>query len=196
MNMTHNHKELQLNRMLIVCSIINLLYVVVEASVGMMASSAGLISDAGHNLSDVATLLISLAAVNIAGKSPQKARILTIANSLLLIGAVILIATEGIIKLIEPEPIQGSVVSVTAGIGIIINGVTAYLLMREQDKDINIKASFLHMLSDTLVSVGVLISGVIIAKTGLYVIDPIISMIIAAIILVPALKLLKHSIVK
>ena len=194
--MTHNHKELQLNRMLIVCSIINLLYVVVEASVGMMASSAGLISDAGHNLSDVATLLISLAAVNIAGKSPQKARILTIANSLLLIGAVILIATEGIIKLIEPEPIQGSVVSVTAGIGIIINGVTAYLLMREQDKDINIKASFLHMLSDTLVSVGVLISGVIIAKTGLYVIDPIISMIIAAIILVPALKLLKHSIVK
>lgn len=194
--MAHNHKELQLNRMLIVCSIINLLYVVVEASVGMMASSAGLISDAGHNLSDVATLLISLAAVNIAGKSPQKARILTIANSLLLIGAVILIATEGIIKLIEPEPIQGSVVSVTAGIGIIINGVTAYLLMREQDRDINIKASFLHMLSDTLVSVGVLISGVIIAKTGLYVIDPIISLIIAAIILVPALKLLKQSMAK
>lgn len=196
MNMAHNHKELQLNRMLIVCSIINLLYVVVEASVGIIASSAGLISDAGHNLSDVATLLISLAAVNIAGKNPPKARILTIANSLLLIGAVVLIATEGVIKLIDPEPIQGSVVSVTAGIGIIINGVTAYLLMRNQDKDINIKASFLHMLSDTLVSVGVLISGLVIAKTGFYVIDPIISLIIAAIILVPAVKLLKQSMAK
>ena len=101
-----------------------------------------------------------------------------------------LIAVEGVSKLIDPEPIQGSVVSLTAGIGIIVNGVTAYLLMREQDRDINIKASFLHMVSDTLVSVGVLVSGLIIAKTGLYVIDPIISLIIALIILFPAVKLL------
>ena len=64
--MTHNHETLQLNRMLIICSIINLLYVAIEAGVGFAASSAGLVSDAGHNLSDVATLLISLAAVNLA----------------------------------------------------------------------------------------------------------------------------------
>ena len=63
--MAHNHETLQLNRMLIICSIINLLYVAIEAGVGFAASSAGLVSDAGHNLSDVATLLISLAAVNL-----------------------------------------------------------------------------------------------------------------------------------
>lgn len=181
---------MKLSRMLIICSLVNLLYVVIEAGVGFVSSSAGLVSDAGHNLSDVATLLISLAAVNLAQSRPATAKKLTLANALLLICAVVLIAVEGVSKLIDPEPIQGSVVSLTAGIGIIVNGVTAYLLMREQDRDINIKASFLHMVSDTLVSVGVLVSGLIIAKTGLYVIDPIISLIIALIILFPAVKLL------
>ena len=188
--MEHHHENLKLSRMLIICSLVNLLYVVIEAVVGFVSSSAGLVSDAGHNLSDVATLLISLAAVNLAQSRPATAKKLTLANALLLIGAVVLIAVEGVSKLIDPEPIQGSVVSLTAGIGIIVNGVTAYLLMREQDRDINIKASFLHMISDTLVSVGVLASGLIIAKTGLYVIDPIISLIIALIILFPAVKLL------
>ena len=188
--MEHHHENLKLSRMLIICSLVNLLYVVIEVGVGIVSSSAGLVSDAGHNLSDVATLLISLAAVNLAQSKPATAKKLTLANALLLIGAVVLIAVEGVSKLIDPEPIQGSVVSLTAGIGIIVNGVTAYLLMREQDRDINIKASFLHMVSDTLVSVGVLVSGLIIAKTGLYVIDPIISLIIALIILFPAVKLL------
>ena len=191
--MAHNHETLQLNRMLIICSIINLLYVAIEAGVGFAASSAGLVSDAGHNLSDVATLLISLAAVNLAGTKPRTARMLTIANALLLIAAVGLIAAEGIAKLIEPEPVEGTTVAVTAGIGIIINGTTAYLLMRSQDRDINIKASFLHMVSDTLVSVGVLISGLVISRTGLHIIDPIISLVIAAIILIPAIRLLLQS---
>ncbi len=194
--MAHEHHahNMQLSRMLIVCSVINLLYVVIEAGVGMAVSSAGLVSDAGHNLSDVATLLISLVAVNIAASKPKTAKGLTIANAVLLIAAVALIAVEGISKLISPEPVQGTIVSLTAGIGIIINGVTAYLLMREQDRDINIKASFLHMLSDTLVSVGVLVSGLVIAKTGLYIIDPIVSLVIAAIILVPALKLFVQAV--
>ena len=194
--MAHEHHahNLQLSKMLIVCSVINLLYVVIEAGVGMAVSSAGLVSDAGHNLSDVATLLISLVAVNIAASKPEAAKGLTIANAVLLIAAVALIAVEGISKLISPEPVQGAIVSLTAGIGIIINGVTAYLLMREQDRDINIKASFLHMLSDTLVSVGVLVSGLVIAKTGLYIIDPVVSLVIAAIILVPALKLFVQAV--
>lgn len=194
--MAHEHHahNLQLSKMLIVCSVINLLYVVIEAGVGMAVSSAGLVSDAGHNLSDVATLLISLVAVNIAASKPEAAKGLTIANAVLLIAAVALIAVEGISKLISPEPVQGAIVSLTAGIGIIINGVTAYLLMREQDRDINIKASFLHMLSDTLVSVGVLVSGLVIAKTGLYIIDPVVSLVIAAIILVPALRLFVQAV--
>ena len=194
--MAHEHHahNLQLSKMLIVCSVINLLYVVIEAGVGMAVSSAGLVSDAGHNLSDVATLLISLVAVNIAASKPKTAKGLTIANAVLLIAAVALIAVEGISKLISPEPVQGTIVSLTAGIGIIINGVTAYLLMREQDRDINIKASFLHMLSDTLVSVGVLVSGLVIAKTGLYIIDPVVSLVIAAIILVPALRLFVQAV--
>ena len=194
--MAHEHHahNLQLSKMLIVCSVINLLYVVIEAGVGMAVSSAGLVSDAGHNLSDVATLLISLVAVNIAASKPKAAKGLTIANAVLLLAAVALIAVEGISKLISPEPVQGTIVSLTAGIGIIINGVTAYLLMREQDRDINIKASFLHMLSDTLVSVGVLVSGLVIAKTGLYIIDPVVSLVIAAIILVTALRLFVQAV--
>ena len=194
--MAHEHHahNLQLSKMLIVCSVINLLYVVIEAGVGMAVSSAGLVSDAGHNLSDVATLLISLVAVNIAASKPKTAKGLTIANAVLLLAAVALIAVEGISKLISPEPVQGTIVSLTAGLGIIINGVTAYLLRREQDRDLNIKASFLHMLSDTLVSVGVLVSGLVIAKTGLYIIDPVVSLVIAAIILVPALKLFVQAV--
>lgn len=196
MSHQHHHTTAQVSRMLIVCSIVNLLYVAIEAGVGLAHSSAGLVSDAGHNLSDVITLLLSLAAVNLAAKKPSASRNISIVNALLLLVAVGLIVYEGISKIICPEPIEGSVNSITAGIGIFINGLTAYLLMKDQDKNINIKASFLHMLSDTLVSVGVLVSGIIITKTQFYLIDPILSLLIAIIILVPAIKLLRDTIRK
>ncbi len=179
---------------LIFCAVINLLYVVIEAVVGFLFGSAGLISDAGHNLSDVLTLILSLVAISIAATHPKRASWLSITNAVLLLIAVAVILFEGITKLISPEPIQGGVISITAGIGIIVNGLTAWILMKGRNEDTNIKASFLHMLSDTLVSVGVVISGIIISKTGFVLIDPIISLAIGAIILVLAIQLLHECI--
>lgn len=194
MSHTHHHTSSRLSRTLIVCSVVNFAYVIAEAAVGLAAGSAGLVSDAGHNMSDVLTLLISLAAIRIAAAYPRRAAWLSIINALLLIAAVALIAVEGICKIVNPEPVGGGVIAVTAGIGIVVNGVTAWILMKDRNEDTNIRASFLHMLSDTLVSVGVLVSGLVISRTGLSIIDPLISLAVAVIILVPALRLLKESV--
>lgn len=192
-NHSHSHTEAHYSRTLIFCTLINLMYVAIEAAVGLRNGSAGLVSDAGHNLSDVITLVLSLIAVTTAAAHPKRSRAIGITNAVLLLVAVALIAGEGIAKLLAPDDVEGSVISLTAGIGIVVNGLTALLLMKDRNDDTNIRASFLHMLSDTLVSVGVVISGFVISWTGWVMIDPILSLVIAMIILIPAIDLLKES---
>lgn len=192
-NHSHGHQDIHLGTTLVFCSIINLLYVAIEAGVGFKTGSASLVSDAGHNLSDVLTLLLTLVAITTAAKRPGRAHAIGIINALLLIAAVVIIAIEGVEKLLSHEPIEGAVISITAGVGIIVNGLTALLLMKDRHGDTNVRASFLHMLSDTLVSVGVVISGLVISWTGWTLIDPILSLSIAVIILIPAIGLLKES---
>ena len=191
-NHAHSHSAVHYSRTLLFCTLINLIYVVIEAAVGLRNGSAGLVSDAGHNLSDVLTLILSLIAITTAASHPKRSRTIGIINAVLLLVAVAFIAFESIAKLISPDSVEGSVISITAGIGIVVNGVTALLLMKDRHDDTNIRASFLHMLSDTLVSVGVVISGFVINWTGWTMIDPIISLSIALIILIPAVDLLKR----
>lgn len=186
----HTHPDAHYSKTLLVCASVNLLYVIIESGIGFAKGSAGLVGDAGHNLSDVLTLLISLAAITLAPRKPKAASALTILNALLLLGAAVVICLEGILKITDPSSVEGSVISITAGIGIIVNGLTAWLLMKDSEDDINIKASFLHMLSDTLVSVGVVVSGIVISCTGYSIIDPIISLVISAIVFVLSGKLL------
>lgn len=199
----HSHKIESLNGIYILSIILNLGFVAIEAATGFISNSLGLVSDAGHNFSDVLSLVLALTAFKLASSKRKEkftygykksSILISLLNAIILLVAVIIIAKESIEKFANPEPVNGNIVMITAGIGIVINGLTAYLLMRNQQHDINTRGAFLHMAADTLVSIGVVISGLIIRFTGFNMIDPIIGLAIAIIILVSTADLLKESI--
>lgn len=198
----HHHPVETINKIMVWSIIINLLYVVIEAGVGIYGDSLGLVSDAGHNLGDVFSLVLTLIGFKLAHAAAnhkftygyQKSTILiALLNAVILLVAVGIIIVESIRKIKHPEPIDGALVSWTAGIGIIVNGLTAWMLMKDQKHDLNIRGAFLHMAADTLVSFGVVIAGIIISLTGFVMIDPIISLVIAAVILVSTWHMLRES---
>ena len=198
----HSASAQSLNGIFILSIILNGLFVLIEAGIGLWQDSLSLLSDAGHNLSDVFSLVLVLVAFRLAKvKSNEhytygyrKSTILiSLLNAVILLVAVGAIVIESIHKFSEPGDVNGIAVSWTAGIGILINGATALLLMRGQKSDLNVRGAFLHMAADTLVSVGVVISGIVIAYTGWTIIDPIVSLIIAAIILISTWELLSDS---
>ncbi len=191
-----------LNTIFVVCIAVNLLFVVIEAGIGFFANSLSLLSDAGHNLSDVFSLLLVLIAFRLAKIHPnanytfgyKKSTVLiSLLNAIILLVAVVLIVVESIYKFQNPTSVDGATISWTAGIGIIINGLTAVMLMRSQKTDLNVRGAYLHMVADTLVSVGVVVSGLVISLTGWYVVDPIVSLVIAVVILVSTWRLLSDS---
>ena len=181
---------------------LNLLFVFVEAGLGWSCNSLGLLSDAGHNLSDVFSLLLALFALELAKVRPARnytygykkgTVLISLLNAIILLVAVGAIIVESIHKFSNPAPVNGAVVSWTAGAGIIVNGVSAWLLMRKRKSDLNAEGAFLHMAADTLVSIGVVVSGIVMSFTGWYIIDPVISLCIAVIILVSTWRLLSES---
>lgn len=187
----HDIDVSNLNSAFILGIVLNTAYVVVEAVYGLIYNSMGLLSDAGHNLSDVATLIIAMVAFKMSQRKPTERytygyRKMTVQasliNALLLCVAVGAILVESISKLIHPEAVDGDAVAWVAGVGVVVNGITAWLFMRDKNRDLNVKGAFLHMAADALVSVGVVVSGIIIHFTGLYVIDPIIGIVIAIIV--------------
>ena len=203
----HHHHHVaadngQMRKILWTAIILNLLFVGVEAGMGLWQNSLSLLSDAGHNLSDVFSLVLVVVGLHLVQLHSnahytygyKKSTILiSLANALLLLLAVGVILAESVHKLREPAAIDGAVISWTAGVGILINGLTTVLLMRGQKGDINIRGAFLHMAADTLVSIGVVISGLVISHTGWFIIDPIISIVIAIVILVSTWELLRDS---
>ena len=192
----------QMRKILWTAIILNLLFVGVEAGVGLWQNSLSLLSDAGHNLSDVfslALVVVGLHLVKVHSNERytygyKKSTILiSLANAILLLVAVGVIIAESVHKLRNPAAIDGAVISWTAGVGILINGLTTLLLMRGQKGDLNIRGAFLHMAADTLVSIGVVVSGIIISHTGWFIIDPIIGIVIAVVILISTWELLRDS---
>ncbi|MGM9805405.1 MAG: cation diffusion facilitator family transporter [Candidatus Aphodosoma sp.] len=191
-----------LNTVFIVSISLNIIFVVVEAAVGLWQGSLGLLSDAGHNLSDVFGLVLSMIAFRLS-KLPDTKRftygyrkstvLISLLNAIILLVAIGVIVIESIHKFANPVDINGIAVSWTAGIGILINGLTAWLLMKNQKHDLNVRGAFLHMAADTLVSVGVLVSGLVINYTGWTVVDPIVGLVIAAVILFSTWHLLSES---
>lgn len=182
---------------------LNIVYVVVEAIYGFVYNSMGLLSDAGHNLSDVATLAIAMVAFRMSMRPPTERytygyRKMTVqaslANAILLLIAVGAILAESISKLIHPSAVDGDAVAWVAGIGVLVNGITAWLFLKDKDKDLNVKGAFLHMAADALVSIGVVVSGIIIHFTGWYIIDPIVGIGIAVVVGWSTKDLLKESI--
>lgn len=198
----HNHQITSLNTAFIIGIVLNTLYVVIEAVFGIIYDSMGLLSDAGHNLSDVAALLLAMVAFRLAMRKPDARhtygyRKFTIQasfiNALILYVAVGAIIVEAIEKILNPVAIDGDAIAWVAGAGVIVNGITAWLFMRHGKGDLNVKGAFLHMLADTLVSVGVVISGLIIRYTGWNIIDPIIGLTIAIFIGISTKHLLVES---
>lgn len=199
----HIHAVESLNVVYYIAIALNFGFVIVEALAGVYSNSTGLLSDAGHKMIDVFSLLIALFAFRLAASKPssrytygyRKASVLiSLFNALLLVCAVCVIVFESISKLMEPAPVNGAAVSWTAAAGILVSGISALLMMRFQKKDINTRGAFLHMATDSLLSLGVVISGIVISLSGLYVIDPIVSLVIAAVILYNSVRLLGESV--
>ena len=198
----HSHAIEKLSTIYIVAVALNLLFVIVEAIAGIVGNSIGLLSDAGHNLSDVFSLLLAMVALKLASSvatkrftyGHRKASVLiSLLNAIILLVAVGAIIVESIDKFFHPAEVNGTLIIWTAAVGILINGLTAWALSRQQQHDINTRGAFLHMLADTLVSVGVVVSGIVIHYTGWTVIDPIIGLVIAVVILFSTWDLLSES---
>ena len=170
---------------------LNVGFVIVEAVFGFIYGSMGLLSDAGHNLSDVFALVLSMVAFKLMSKAPDERHTYgyrkfsiqaSLINALLLFAAVGVILFESIEKLIHPTPVDGDAVAWVAAAGVLVNGITTWLFLKDKEKDLNVKGAYMHMLADTLVSIGVVIAGIVIHFTGWYFIDPVIGIGIALLI--------------
>jgi cobalt-zinc-cadmium efflux system protein len=200
----HNHAD-HFNthtRAFAIAVFLNLAFVVIEATYGMLSGSLALLADAGHNLSDVLGLAMAWAASWLAGRKAtdrntyglKKTTILAaLFNALFLVAAVGGIAWEAIRRFSEPASVAGLTVIVVAGIGVVINGITMLLFMSGQKGDLNIRGAFLHMAADTMVSLGVVVAGLVIMLTQANWIDPVVSLVIAVVIFIGTWQLLKDS---
>lgn len=191
-----------MGRAFLIGIVLNLAFVIIEFISGFYTNSLALLSDAGHNLSDVATLALSLFAFGMAKRKAttvytygyHKSTILaSLANAVILLVAVGSIGWEAIQRFMHPEPTPGYTISVVAGIGIVINTASAFLFFKDKDSDLNVKGAYLHLITDALVSAGVVIAGFIIARTGITWIDPLISIVIMVIVLYSTWGLLTES---
>lgn len=200
----HDHKIVltQVNKAFLIGISLNFLFVFIEGFIGLMVHSLSLLSDAGHNLADVATLALSLLAFRLLKvKSNEQftygyrktSILVALFNGMVLMVSIGAIVYEAIHRFLNPEPLPGITIAVVAGIGIVINGLTALMFFRDKEKDLNIKSAYLHLLSDALVSLGLVAGGILIYYTHWYWLDSVLSVVIAVVILLSTWRLLKHS---
>lgn len=201
-NHDHSHAPNDFGWAFLIGTGLNLGFVIVEATFGFIANSTALLADAGHNLSDVFGLMIAWAGSALVRRKPtprfsyglKKTSILAaLINALVLMVAVGAIILEAIQRLNRPESADGIVVMQVAAVGILINGLTAWLFARGREHDINVRGAFLHMVSDAAVSAAVVVAGYLIFLTGHRWIDPVISLFVAAFILWGTWSLLTES---
>jgi cobalt-zinc-cadmium efflux system protein len=198
----HHHAVPDYNRAFAVGVGLNVAFVLVEVFYGVLANSLALLTDAGHNLSDVLGLLLAWGAAALAARRPSLRRtygwsratiLASLASGLLLLAAVGAIAWEAVGRFAQPVVPEGKTIMIVAGIGVVINTVTAMFFFSGKDRDLNIRGAYLHMAADAAVSLGVVISGAVILKYGFGWVDPLISLVIAAVILISTWGLLRDS---
>lgn len=200
----HNHSPQlkEINSAFVVGITLNLLFVFIEAGVGFYIDSLSLLSDAGHNLADVASLALSLLAFRLVKSKPtekytygyKKTSILVaLFNSLLLAVSIGAIVYEAMHRIFDPAVLPGKTIAIVAGIGILINSVTAWMFMGTKDTDINIKSAYLHLAGDALISLGIVVGGIVMIYTHWYWLDAALSIALALIILTGTWSLLKQS---
>ncbi|AVK63891.1 cation transporter [Lactobacillus sp. CBA3606] len=200
--MTHTHQVQQQTNAFKIGISLNAIFIVLEASYGFSSGSLALVADAGHNLSDVLGLLISWLALWLGQKSANakytygyksSSILAALFNAVFLLVAIGGISVEAIQRLSNPGPVAEWDVIIVAAIGIVVNGFTALLFMKGQQHDLNIKGAFLHMAADAGVSLGVVLAGFVILMTGWYWLDPVISLLIALVILIGTWGLLRDA---
>jgi cobalt-zinc-cadmium efflux system protein len=198
----HAHAPPDFGRAFAIGVVLNLGYVVIETVTGLWHGSMALLADAGHNLSDVAGLLIAWGALALARRAPSprftwglsRSPILAaLANALILVAACGGIAFESLHRLADPQPVSGDLVMIVAGIGILINTGTALLFARGRKGDVNIRGAYLHMMADAAVSAGVVAGGLLIRLTGWNMVDPLLGLAIAGLVLRATWGLLTES---
>jgi cobalt-zinc-cadmium efflux system protein len=199
---SHVHAPASFDRAFAIGISANIVFVAAEAFFGWKVNSLALLADAGHNLGDVAGLVMAWGGA-LAGKLRPDVRytygwkrasiLAAFANALLLLVAMGSLAWEALQRLQSPQPIQGITVMVVAGIGIAVNLGTALLFMRGRNDDINIRGAYLHMASDALVSAGVVIVGAVALWTGWGWLDPVASLAIAFVIVVGTWGMFRQS---
>ena len=181
---------------------LNVAIVLLQAIYGFLSHSIALIADAGHNLTDVLSLLLAMGANMLAARPPTQRRTYGYRRTTILaalLNAVLLLVTTGAIvygaieRLQYPQPVDGGTVSIVAGIGIVLNAISAWLFMRDRKRDLNVRAAFLHMAGDAAVSAGVVAAGLIIMGTGALWVDPAVSIIISIVILSGTWSVLRES---
>lgn len=202
----HSHAPIiqfnQLNKAFFIGIALNLGFAIIEAICGYFYDSLALLTDAGHNLSDVMSLVLSMIAFKLMQKQPtskftygyKKTTILaSLINAASLLIVVGIIAYEAVQRFKNPQELPGITVAIVAFIGIIINGLTAFLFLKEKDTDINVKGAYLHMVADALVSLGVVVGGILMYFTHWYWVDSMLSIIIAVVIFMGSWGLFKES---
>jgi cobalt-zinc-cadmium efflux system protein len=201
---SHHHHEINnTNRSFAIGIALNVIFVIIEAGYGLAADSLALIADAGHNLSDVMSLMLAWGASYLATKNPTRKRtyglrkvtiMASLVSSVLLLVALGGIAWESIERLFSPKPVDGVIIIIVAAIGVVINTATALLFVKGQKHDLNLRAAYLHMAADAAISFGVVVAGVAIMITGWVWLDPVISLFIVVVILISTWNLLRDSI--
>ncbi|NPT46692.1 cation diffusion facilitator family transporter [Paraburkholderia sp. 1N] len=182
---------------------LNAAIVVVQAVYGVIAHSTALLADAGHNLSDVLGLLLAWGATWLVARRPSarytfgygsSSILASLANAALLLFACGVIVAEAVGRLMNPAPVAGLVVFVVATVGVVVNGFSAWLFMRGQKDDLNIRGAFLHMAADAAISAAVAISGLVILYTNWTWLDPVMSLLVVAVVVYGTWGLLRDSV--
>lgn len=199
----HNHGPGNYNRAFLLGIVLNIAFVGIEAGYGYFSHSLALFADAGHNLSDVLGLVVAWIASVLVRRKPtakytyglrSSSILAALFNAVFLLVAVGIIVWEAIGRLREPNAVEGSIVIIVAGVGIAINAATALLFMSGRKSDLNVRGAFLHMAADAGVSLGVVLAGILIVLTGWLWLDPIISLLIAGVIIASTWSLLRDSV--
>lgn len=198
----HDHGSSNYNRAFIISVTLNTGFVIIEGVYGILANSLALLADAGHNLSDVLGLLLAWGASILARRRPTPRRtyglrrssiLAALLNAILLLVASGAIAWEAIRRFLEPSPVSGGIIIGVAAVGIVINTVSALMFMSGRQSDLNIRGAFLHLVADAAVSLGAVLAGIAIIATGWLWFDPVVSLIIVAVIVVSTWQLFQES---
>ena len=198
----HHHAPVDAGRAFMLGILLNVVFIVVEVFWGIKANSLALLADAGHNVSDALSLALSWGAAALGRRKPSgrftyglggSSIIASLTNAVTLLIVVGAIAWQSILRLATPAPASGLTIIAVAAAGVLINGATAMLFLRGKEKDLNIRSAYLHMASDTAISLGVAVSGAVILQTHWFWLDPAVSLAISILIVWSTFGLLQES---